>query len=362
MKIVVRLALVLVMSAGLGPFTGSSAGAAGGAAAEFRGSLDFPAAFTFAPDGRVFYGERSSGGVRIIAADGNSESSFFTVPNVVSNGEQGLLGIALHPDYPATPHVFVYATRDVGGVETNQILRITDNAGTGEGMLEIWTSATASGQYHDGGHIAFGPDGKLWEVGVEAHDSANAQKLSNDAGKVLRMNPDGTAPGNNPFGSKLIWSYGLRNSYGFDFDPRTGRLWETENGPGCNDEINRIRKGRNFGWGPNQTCGHPPRSPLNTNRDGRKPAQPEVWWTPTVAPTGAAFCGGCGLGSGTQGRLFVGQWNTSRIVKVRLDVDRRHIVGQSTFYQHDDGIASVEVAPDGRIFFSDTTSIWELTT
>lgn len=362
MKIVGRLALVLVMSAGLGPFTGPSAGAAGGAAVEFRGSLSFPAAFTFAPDGRIFYGERMSGEVRIIAADGNSESFFFTVPNVVNNGEQGLLGIALHPNYPTTPHVFVYATRDVGGVKTNQILRITDNAGTGEGMLEIWTSATESGQYHDGGHIAFGPDGKLWAVVGEAHNAANAQKLSNDAGKVLRMNPDGTAPGDNPFGSRLIWSYGLRNSFGFDFDPVTGRLWETENGPGCNDEINRIRKGRNYGWGPKETCSHPPATPRNTNRDGKKPVQPKWYWNPTIAPTGAAFCDGCGLGNGTEGRLFVGAWNDGRIRKVRLSADRRTVGGVGNFYDHSAGIMSVETAPDGRIFFSDPTSIWEVVT
>lgn len=327
----------------------------------FAGGLQDPAAFTFAPDGRVFYGERASGQIRIISADGSSNSLFFTVPDVTSNGEQGLLGIALHPDYPSTPQVFAYATRSVAGHDRNYIVRVTDNAGTGEAMEVIWSSPTDSGSYHDGGHIAFGPDGKLYAVVGEGHSPDRAQHLANDAGKVLRMNADGTAPNDNPFGHKLIWTYGLRNSFGFDFDPVTGRLWESENGPECNDEINRIRRGRNYGWGPNETCSHPPADPRNTNRDGRRPVQPLWWWTPTIAPTGAAFCDGCGLGRGTEGRLFLGSWDDARILRVRLDSDRRTVAAVTNFYDNSGGVMSVEAAPDGRIFFSDPTSIRELT-
>lgn len=329
-------------------------------ASKFAGSLNAPVAFTFAPDGRVFYGERFTGKIRILTADGSGDSVFFQVPNVVSNGEQGLLGLALHPNYPATPYVFAYATRLVSGNERNQIVRVTDNAGTGENMQVIWSSPTVSGSYHDGGHIAFGPDGKLYAVVGEGHSSANAQKMTNDAGKILRMDTDGTAPGDNPFGSKLIWTYGLRNSFGFDFDPLTGRLWESENGPECNDEINRIIKGRNYGWGPHETCSHPPAAPRNTNQDGAKPIKPEIWWTPTVAPTGTAFCDSCGLGPRTDGRLLVGQYNTGRIVKLRLDSDRREIAGSKNFYQHSEGILSIETAPDGSIYFSDSGAIYQL--
>ena len=101
-----------------------------------------------------------------------------------------------------------------------------------------------AGTYHDGGHIDFGPDGKLYAVVGEGHDSSNAQDLTNDAGKVLRMNRNGSVPADNPFDDSRIFSYGLRNSFGFAFDPQSGTLWETENGPECVDEINVEQDGR----------------------------------------------------------------------------------------------------------------------
>jgi len=355
-SVLLAAALALALSLMLAPVSAQAAITA----TAFASGLNDPAGFTFAPDGRLFYGERPTGEIHILSADGFTDSLFFTIPDVVSNGEQGLLGIALDPNYPTTPHVFAYATRLVSGQERNQIIRITDTAGTGVAMQIIWSSATVSGSYHDGGRIMFGPDGKLYAVVGEAHSSANAQDLTNDAGKVLRMNPDGTAPADNPFASKLMWSYGLRNSFGFDFDPVTGRLWETENGPECNDEINRIIAGRNYGWGPSETCSRPPRAPRNTNRDGPAPVMPLKYFTPTVAPTGAVFCNGCGLGSTTERRLLFGEWETGRIVSLRLNSTRRSIAGSSNFYLHSNGIVSMEAAPGGTIYFSDATSIWKL--
>lgn len=329
-------------------------------AVPFAQGLAEPAAFTFAPDGRVFYGERHTGEIRILSADGNTDALFFTVPDVVSAGEQGLLGIALHPDYPTTPQVFAYATRSPSGHERNQIVRLTDTAGTGTDMQVLWSSPTESGSYHDGGHIAFGPDGMLYAVVGEAHSPDNAQDLGNDAGKVLRMNPDGSVPSDNPFPGSRIWSYGLRNSFGFAFDPITGRLWESENGPSCNDELNRILKGRNFGWGPNETCATPPAAPRNTNQDGPNPVQPRWFWDPTVAPVGVAFCDGCGLGSRSEGRLFLGEYNTGRILRVRLDDGRRQVTSVGTFYTHGSSVLSLQRAPDGAIYFSDPDGIWRL--
>ncbi|MFL5767168.1 MAG: PQQ-dependent sugar dehydrogenase, partial [Actinomycetota bacterium] len=263
----------------------------------FIGNLDNPVAFTFAPNGNVFYGDRFDGDIHIWHAGDMSKTDFFAVPNVVTNGEQGLLGIALDPDYPSSPYVYVYATRDIGGEEHNQILRITDNGGTGQDQTTIFSASTTAGVYHDGGRILFGPDGKLYATMGEAHGAAAAQQLGNPAGKVLRMNSDGSVPNDNPFPGSRIWSYGLRNSIGLDFDPQTGNLWESENGPECNDEINRIVKGGNFGWGASETCSTPPQAPENTNQDGSNPILPKRFYTPTIAPTGITFCDHCSLGA-----------------------------------------------------------------
>lgn len=325
----------------------------------FKGGLDNPVGFTFAPDGRIFYGERDSGDIRILSADGSTDTLFFHVSDVVSNGEQGLLGIALDPGYPATPNVYAYATRNIAGDLKNHIVKITDTGGSGTGMTSIFTSDTESGTYHDGGRILFGPDGKLYAMVGEGHSEASSQNLSNNAGKILRMNTDGSAPFDNPFPGKLIWSYGHRNSFGFDFDPVTGFLWEDENGPWCNDEQNRIIKGRNYGWGPNETCGTPPAAPKNTNQDGPKPVMPKAYYSQTVAPVGLAFCDGCGLGPKVEGRFLYGQYSTGKIVRVRLDSTRKKIESQRTVATLS-RVISMEAAPGGSLFVSDDHAIYRL--
>src|SRR5712691_6110569 len=116
--------------------------------------LNNPAAFTFAPDGSIFYGERLTGQIRIYNPATHSNTLFFTVPNLAAdpNSEQGLLGLALDPQYPAKPYVYAYATRDVG-VLRDQIVKVKDVGGTGSNMQVIFSSDTVAGQYHDGGRI-----------------------------------------------------------------------------------------------------------------------------------------------------------------------------------------------------------------
>lgn len=322
--------------------------------------LSNPAAFTFAPDGRVFYGERFTGELRVRNLSTGADKLYFTVNNLATTGEEGLLGIALDPDYPTRPDVYVYATRIVGGSAQNQILRIKESGGVGASMTPIYTAPAAGN--HNGGRILFGPDKKLYAVVGDRLSPSNSQDLTtgNTLGKVLRMTTSGGAPGTNPFSGSLTWAYGIRNSFGFTFDPQTDRLWETENGPECNDEINRIAKGRNYGWGPNETCSTPPAPPLNTNRDGPNPVLPLACYTPTTAPTGAAFCDSCGLGSGREGHLFYGTWNTGQIREITPDAKRAKVASENRAYSHSAGILSVERSPNGSIYFSDTNAIYRL--
>ncbi len=320
--------------------------------------LAFPAAFTLAPDGRIFYGERFTGQVRIIDPSTGTNGLAFTVPELVTSGEQGLLGIALHPSFPTTPYVYVYATRVVAGVAQNQIIRARLTSAGRWGLFVIY-QAPAS-EVHNGGRIMFGPDKKLYAVVGDRQAPANSQNLGNPHGKMLRMTPTGLVPTGNPFEGSLIWAYGIRNSFGFTFDPQTRFLWETENGPACNDELNRIVKARNYGWGPTQTCATPPAAPLNTNRDGPSPTQPVRFYNPTTAPTGAAFCSGCGLGAAHEGNLFYGTFNNRQIRSVTLDSLRRAVTAETLAYQNDNGILGVERGPDGALYFSDRLGIYKL--
>ncbi|MGH2819400.1 MAG: PQQ-dependent sugar dehydrogenase [Actinomycetota bacterium] len=322
-----------------------------------RGGLQFPAAFTFAPDGKIFYGERFTGEIHIIDRAAGTDRVFARVTNLATEGEQGLLGVALHPDYPDTPSVYVFATRLVQGDPRNHIIRFTRSGGS---ITSRVIFRAAAGGSHNGGRILFGPDRRLYAVIGELGQPSNAQDLSRNVGKVLRMTAAGGIPADNPFADSRVFSYGLRNSFGAAFDPVTGRLWETENGPRCNDELNRIRRGGNFAWGPSQTCQTPPSPPANTNRDGPNRILPERFYTPTTAPTGAVFCSSCGLGPNSGGRLFFGEFNTGRIRRVTLGPRRLGVVEQSVVLGRAEGILGMERAPRGTIFFSDRTAIYRL--
>ena len=354
-RLLVALAVVLVVSVTAAPAHAVTVKpqAVGGAS-----GLAFPAAFTFAPDGRIYYGERFTGQVRVVNPSARTNTWVFTVPNLSTLGEQGLLGIDLHPGFPTTPYIYVYATRTVGGVTENQILRARQNE-TGAWGLAVIYRAPASA-VHNGGRIMFGPDNRLYAVVGDRQDPANSQNLNNRHGKILRMTASGLVPDDNPIAGSLVWAYGIRNSFGFTFDPQTRFLWETENGPACNDELNRIIKGGNYGWGPSQTCSTPPAAPRNTNQNGPNPILPRAFYTPTTAPTGAAFCSGCGLGTGAEGHLFYGTFNNGQIREVVLDGTRKNVVSETVAYTDPDGILGLERAPNGALYFSDRQGIYKL--
>ncbi|MGH2725155.1 MAG: PQQ-dependent sugar dehydrogenase [Actinomycetota bacterium] len=318
------------------------------------GGLAFPAAFTFAPDGRIFYGERFTGEIRVLDPATGQDTLFFTLPAVATSGEQGLLGLALHHRYPRKPLVYAFYTKT--GPQ-NLIVRIRDSGGTGADLRTLVT--LPAGTIHNGGVIHFGPDRMLYAVVGEVGVPANAQLLSTTAGKVLRMTDAGRPPRNNPFAESLVYSFGHRNMFGFAWDHLTRRLWVTENGPECNDEVNLVVAGGNYAWGPNQTCAGSP--PENTNQDGPSPRLlPEVFYgPPMIAPTGAAFCRGCGL-PGQEGNLIFGAWNDGILRSLVLDAERDDVASQSILYDHPSGVLAVERGPDGALYFSDPDEIFKL--
>jgi glucose/arabinose dehydrogenase len=328
------------------------ASGAGIGARVVKTGLAFPAAFTVAPDGRIFYGERFTGKIKIFNPATGKTTTHWTIGNVATNGEQGVLGIAVHPDYPATHNVFVYASVNTAAGVRNKIFKIKD----GDSSSVIFN--TKAGAYHNAGRIMFGPDEKLYAVVGDVTDPANSQDLSTNTGKILRMTGGGAVPSDNPFESK-VYAYGIRNSFGFTFDQQTGKLWETENGPECNDEINLINSGKNYGWGPSRTCSTPPSAPSNTNRDGPSPVLPKKYFGTVIAPTGAAFCKGCGL-SGSEGAMLFGTVKTPQIRRAVLTSGRTGIQSVSVVYTHSRMILSVERGPDGTVYFSDSGGIYEL--
>jgi glucose/arabinose dehydrogenase len=221
-----------------------------------------------------------------------------------------------------------------------------------EVLLRIAPSAGSSN--HNGGVIHFGPDRRLYAVTGERNEEGRSQDLADPAGKVLRLNRNGSRPADNPIPGSLAYSFGHRNSFGFTFDPRTGRMWQTENGPECDDEINPIDPGGNYGWGAESTC-------PDTNDSGPAPRHPPAHvYNPVVIPTGAAFCDRCGLGSGVEGNLLVGTFSGT-IRLLTLNASRDGVASERVLYDHSSGVLAVENRPNGTIFFSDSDGIHRLT-
>ena len=318
--------------------------------------LDDPTGFTFAPDGRIVYGERKTGEIRILRP-GVSDTLFFRVPKV-SSTNNGLIGVELHPSYPSRNIIFAYATRTFDGVDRDQLLRITP--GTTPAVKVLLTLPAGPPGAHHGGRVLVGPDGKLYLVIGDEGDPATSQTRASLAGKVLRMTLNGAVPAGNPFPNSRVFASGIRNAIGFDFDPVSGRLWATENGPECNDELNRIVAGANYGWGLTATCTGPPAAPLNTNQDGPSPVLPAYWELVPTAPTGAAFCDGCGLGAELEGTLVYGEFVTRNLQIARLNSTRQGVTSVTTLLTNDLGILAVESHPDGSLYFSDREGIYRV--
>ena len=313
--------------------------------------LEQPVAFTFDAQGRIWTGEKATG--RIMIVDPPSEPQlFFTVASVAAEAEQGLIGIALAPGYPDDPFVYVYATRTVDGSLVDQLLRIEDVGGRGRDPEVLFSSPASEFHQHSGGRLLFGPDGNLYLVVGDSLHAELAQDPSSERGKILRFDPAGTA-------EPAIWASGIRNSFGFAFDPVSGALWETENGPVCNDELNLVPEDANLGWGPSGTCDSGS-APENTNSDGLHPLLPQLWFTPTVAPTGLAFCDDCHLGARNEGALFFGAYKGGALTRVRLSEDRLSVTSQRVVATPSAMVLSLERAPDGSLYYSTYTGIFRL--
>ena len=202
-------------------------------------NLDTPWAIGFLPDGRMIFNERR-GKVSILDA-GNVEAVGNIQVSEIS--ESGLLGIAVDPKFSINYFVYLYYTSSSG---FNRVSQFVFDEKTGLKNEVVLLDNIPSAKFHDGGRIKFGPDGELYITTGDATEPSSAQDINSLAGKILRMNKDGSIPSDNPFGN-YVYSYGHRNPQGIDWDKK-GNMFAVEHGPTSNDEINIIEKGKNYGW------------------------------------------------------------------------------------------------------------------
>ena len=343
----VVIALVAVIVAGVPTATGALP--RGLRVTTYKGNLDFPVDMAWVKGTqRIFFTEKATGKIRILQG-GRLRPRACANLDVNSNGERGLLGIVLHPRFKRNHWLYVYYTNS--SPLEHRVTRFTVSNGRCRRARHVvkGISAASSG-YHNGGQLEF-VGNKLFVSTGEQHDPGQAQDTNNRLGKILRYNANGSIPDGNPFsrvGDKNpVWSYGHRNPFGLTHKPGTKRLYETENGPHCDDELNRIKKGRNYGWGNGYSCG--------TAGVGLNPKRPLKRWSDIIVPTDPWWYQG--RIDRLNNRLYVGSYNSGKLHKFRLNKKGSRVRRHSVILDIRGEILDVSEGPGGWLYFLTSDSI-----
>ncbi len=303
-----------------------------GNVAVIAGNLSIPWEVAFLPDGDLLVTERPGTLLRL-----GEDDTRIDISGVKHTGEGGLLGLALHPDFEENKYIYLYLTTETEEGTRNRVERYRIEGDT-LSERKIIIDGIPGASYHDGGRIAFGPDGKLYITTGDAGRGQLAQERDSLAGKILRLNPDGSVPEDNPFGTP-VYTWGHRNPQGLAWDD-TGQLWATEHGrSGIRsglDELNRIEKGANYGW--------PEIQGDDTDEDMRSPvvhSGPATTW----APAGAAFYKGSIFFAGLRGKT---------LYEAVLPQQQGTSTPDVTINKHLEGdfgrLRAVKLGPDGYLY------------
>jgi len=285
--------------------------------------LAAPWGLTFLPDGSALVSERDTARIKRVTADGDV-STVGRVRGAAPRGEGGLLGIALSPTYESDSLLFAYLT----AANENRVVRMTYDGNRLSGQETVLDGIPA-GAIHNGGRIAFGPDGFLYVGTGEAGQTDLSQRRRSLGGKILRITPDGEPAPGNPFGGSPVYSMGHRNVQGIAWDA-DGQLWAAEFGQNTWDELNRIEAGGNYGWPEVE----------GRARDDRFRDPVRQWDTDEASPSGIAIAGNS---------VFMAALRGSRLWQVPIPGGR---AGEPRALLTGDygRLRTVGVAPDGSLW------------
>ncbi|WP_282795385.1 PQQ-dependent sugar dehydrogenase [Streptomyces sp. CC224B] len=288
---------------------------------------DVPWGLAFLPDGSGVYTERNTANVYRLTKSGQRTLLGRVPQSQATGGEGGLMGLEVSPTFATDHYLYFLHT----AAEGNRIARMTleNNRLSGYTVL---LRGMAKNRYHNGGRLRFGPDGKLYAGMGDAQNTALAQDRTSLNGKILRINPDGSIPADNPFGN-AVWSIGHRNPQGLDFDSQ-GRLWQAEFGNNVMDEVNLVQKGGNYGWpnceGTNGSC-------------AGYIAPKKTWPVSAGSPSGLTV---------VNDHVFVATTRGQRLYRMRIDAGA-NLVDERTYFSGTYGrLRTPEVDRDGDIWLT----------
>ncbi len=311
----------------------------------FVNDLEVPWSIVFTGDSRILVNERP-GRLRVIENGVLRKEPLREFKDISSGSEEGLMGLALDPDYTTNKLIYLsYAYEKDGNLQV-KVVRFKDNGSSISEETIIFDGIPAE-KYHAGCRLRFGPDKRLYITTGDAGERKYAQELNKLHGKILRINGDGTIPSDNPFPNSPVWSYGHRNPQGIDWYPGTDVMWSTEHGPsgfdgpGGGDEVNVIVKGQNYGW---------PELSHTDSKEGM--VSPLLVFTPAVAPASGMFYKSGKIAEFKNTFLF-GCLKGEGIMVV--SVDPNDPTKQLSFKKIADKygrIRDITEGPDGNIYFS----------
>lgn len=309
------------------------------------GNLQLPWEILWGPDDHIWMTERGGRISRFDPQTGN-RSTLITISDVVSNGEGGLLGMALHPSFSSTPYVYVIYNYMNGGNYREKLVRYTYNSSnqTLGNPAPLLDDIAAAG-IHNGSRLLIVGD-KLFISTGDASNTSLAQTISSPNGKILRLNLDGSIPADNPQPGNPYWSWGHRNPQGLVY--ANGRLYSSEHGPSSNDEINIIEKGRNYGW-PNVE-GFCDESSESSFCSSQNVAEPIIAWTPTIATAGLDYYQH-DLIPQWKNSLLLATLKNQRLYQLKLNATGNAIDSSATYLNGNYGrLRDICISPAGKVY------------
>jgi aldose sugar dehydrogenase len=306
--------------------------------------LNYPWEILWGPDNKIWMTERGGKISRVDTANG-SVTPLFTIAEVKAQGEGGLLGMVLHPNFSVSPYVYVAYDYEQGGDYKEKIVRYSFNGTTLTHPFTIIDNINASG-IHNGCRLLISPDLKLFITTGDASNQSLPQNNASVNGKILRLNLDGSIPADNPFAGSPVWSKGHRNPQGLVFVNNI--LYSSEHGPDSDDEINIIEKGRNFGWPDVKGfCNESGETGFCTANNIKEPIKA---WTPTIAVSGMDFYTSDAIPQ-WKNSLLVATLKNSRLIQLKLNSAHTMVAATNEFLTNDYGrLRDVCISPDGKVY------------